>query len=152
MANFFVFTHLPGPTDWLGIFHTHFQVNYWDELSGTTSDFNYSCLQLHSETLWPFRTCHGNSRTDGTRDRPAVDNETLMDANHCKTQQKMMGQGWMYTILFSRTWWAKSQKFLSGASVVVMYLIVSKFETSNVFFMDSNTSSDKSFVWFPHSI
>lgn len=47
VANSFVFTHLPGLTDWLGIFHTHFPVNYWDKLSGTTSDFNYSRLQLH---------------------------------------------------------------------------------------------------------
>lgn len=134
MAKSLVLTHLPG-----SLSHTFLSKITW--ITWHTVDLNYSCLQLYSEAFCPFHTCHCNPRTDGTKDSPASDNETLQDANHYKksTEDDDDGAGLDVRVcgkrhlLFSRTPWMKSW-FLSIASSVVMYLIVSKFVRQVMFF------------------
>lgn len=60
------------------------QVNYWDNLSDTASDFymsNSHSIQEHFH-LATFHTCHGSAEIDEAGDRPADGvNATLVDAN-----------------------------------------------------------------------
>lgn len=47
------------------LFYTRFPINYCDNPSGTASDYNYSCMQLHLGTfVMCLNTHHGNARMD----------------------------------------------------------------------------------------
>lgn len=78
------------------LFHTLLLVNYWVNLSGKTSDFQYLHMQLHSGTFMSCTFSHmpWQSRNRWGKGNPSYGgNAMVMDANHNKTKLKKKKDG-----------------------------------------------------------